>query len=62
MPSPCCLPPCLNDKECISESSGSECSHSESESDKSHSSKFCKEDSHKCKKNSKKNSKKHCKK
>ena len=60
LPTPCCLPPCLNDKECISESSNSECS--ESESDKSHSSKFCKEDSHKCKKDNKKDSKKHCKK
>jgi hypothetical protein len=66
LPTPCCLPPCLNDKDCISESSNSECS--ESESDKSHSSKFCKEDSHKhnkCKKDSnkcKKDSNKHCKK
>lgn len=62
LPTPCCLPPCLNDKDCISESSNFE---SESESEKSHSSKFCKEDSHKSdkyNKKCKKDSKKHCKK
>lgn len=53
----CCPLPCLNNKDCITESSGSECS----ESEKSHSSKFCKEDSNKCKKDSRK-CKKYCKK
>jgi hypothetical protein len=67
LPTPCCLPPCLNDRDCVSESSGSECSHSEhdSESEKSHSSKFCKENSHKSdkyNKKCKKDSKKCCKK